>query len=319
MLTLDHAIADGMSGIFAMRDLMLALGCHGAKVELKLRPLKPTQPVESYFPKEMVGIRGWLKHIVFLVRTLRRDFTAKNVVPCTPDGCAPYDNCRMHLITREVVPHIYEKLRCCSKMHGITVNSLLLSAQVIASAVHHDITEPSTFTLGYDVNMRKRVTPAIEDQLGMFLSALVSAHVAHSRSDLITLAKDIHKAKEYSLRNNELYIGYPKFLQILNFLLFIFGTGPLGMKIYTGIYKSFPVNVMISNLGNLDIETQYGEYTIEKLGFSVSTSVWGLINLLVATLKGRMILNFTCLEPLISREHLCSIADKTIKVLEDNL
>ena len=316
MLTLDHAIADGRSGVFTMRDLMLALGC-GDTAGPRLMPLKPAKPVEGYFPKEMLGIRGWLKHIVFLARTLRNDFIAKNVVPCTPDEYAPYDGCKMHLITREVAPHNLEKLLSCAKMNGITINSLLLSAKVIATALHHGITEPSTFAVGYDVDMRKRVTPDIGDHIGMFLSAIMSSHMAHSGSDLISLAKDIQKAKETAERNNELFIGYPKFIQFLNSLLFLFGTGPLGVKVYTGIYKSFPLNAAISNLGNLDIETQYGNYSIEKIGFSVSSAVWGLINLFVSTLNGRMMLNFTCLEPLISREHLCSIADKIIEILEN--
>jgi NRPS condensation-like uncharacterized protein len=318
MLTLDHAIADGMSGIFAMRDLMLALGC-GDKAGPRLMPLDPAKPVEGYFPKEMLGIRGWLKHCVFLARTLRNDLTAKNVVPLAPDEYAPYDNCRMRLITREVAPHNLEKMLRFAKMNGITLNSLLLSAMVIATAVHHGITEPSTFTAGYDVDMRKRVTPAIGDHIGMFLSAVMSTHMAHSGSDLIALAQDIQRAKESSIKSNELFIGYPKFIQILNSLPFIFGTGPLGVKVYTGIYKSFPLNAAISNLGNLDIETRYGNYSIEKIGFSVSSAVWGLINLLVSTLNGRLIMNFTCLEPLISREHLCSFADKIIEILEDKI
>ena len=225
----------------------------------------------------------------------------------------------MHLITREVAPHNLEKLSSCAKMNGITINSLLLSAKVIVTALHQGITEPSTFAVGYDVDMRKRVTPAIGDHIGVFLSAIMSTHMAHSGSNLIDLAKDIQKAKESSMRNNELFIGYPKFVQFLNALLFIFGTGPFGVKVYTGIYKSFPLNAAISNLGNLDIQTQYGSYSIEKLGFSVSSAVWGLINLFVSTLNGRLILNFTCLEPLISREHLCSFADKIIEIMEDKI
>jgi hypothetical protein len=295
-----------MSGIFAMRDLMLALGC-GDKAGPRLMPLDPAKPVEGYFPKEMLGIRGWLKHCVFLARTLRNDLTAKNVVPLAPDEYAPYDNCRMRLITREVAPHNLEKMLRFAKMNGITLNSLLLSAMVIATALHHGITEPSTFT------------PAIGDHIGMFLSAVMSTHMAHSGSDLIALAQDIQRAKESSIKSNELFIGYPKFIQILNSLPFIFGTGPLGVKVYTGIYKSFPLNAAISNLGNLDIETRYGNYSIEKIGFSVSSAVWGLINLLVSTLNGRLIMNFTCLEPLISREHLCSFADKIIEILEDKI
>jgi NRPS condensation-like uncharacterized protein len=318
MLTLDHAIADGMSGIFAMRDLMLALGC-GDNAGSRLMPLEPAKPVEGYFPKEMLGICGWLKHIVFIARTLRNDLTAKNVVPCTPDEYASYDDCKMHLITREVAPHNLERLLGFAKMNGITINSLLLSVMVIATALDHGIAEPSTFSVGYDVDMRKRVTPAIGDHIGMFLSAIMSTHMAHSGSDLIALAKDIQKAKESSMRNNELFIGYPKFIQFLNSLPFLFGTGPLGVKVYTGIYKSFPLNAAISNLGNLNIETRYGNYSIEKIGFSVSSAVWGLINLFVSTLNGRLVLNFTCLEPLFSREHLCSFADKISEILEDKI
>lgn len=314
VLTLDHAIADGMSGVFAMRDLMLALGS-GDRNGSVLTPLDPAKPVEGYFPKEMLGIRGWMKHAVFLFRTLKNDLTAKNVVPCIPDEYAPYDACRMCLVTREVAPHNFEKLLSCAKMNGITINSLLLAAKVLATASLQGITEPSTFAVGYDVDMRKRVTPAIGDHVGMFLSAIMSSHVAHRETDLIALAKDINKAKEAAMRNCELFIGYPKFIQFLNSLLFIFGTGPLGVKVYTGIYKSFPLNAAISNLGNLDIETLYGDYSIEKIGFAVSSSVWGLINLFVSTLNRQMILNFTCLDPLISRGHLCSFADKIIEIL----
>ena len=318
MLTFDHAIADGMSGVFAVRDLMLALG-GGDKAGPKLMSLEPAKPVESYFPKKMLGIRGWLKHIVFLTRTLKNDFTAKNVIPVTPDEYAPYDDCKVHFVTREIAPHNLRKMIRFAKQNGITVNSLLLAAKLIAIALHNDITEASTFSVGYDVNMRKRVTQAIGDHIGVFLSAIMSTHMAHSGSDLIALAKDIQKAKAAAESNNELFIGYPKFIQFLNSLLYVFGSGPLGVKIYTGLFKCFPPHAAISNLGNLDIETQYENYSIEKIGFAISSAVWGLINLLVSTVNDRMVLNFTCLEPLFSKEHLCSFADKIIEILENNV
>ena len=84
MLTLDHAIADGMSGVFALRDLMLALGYRDDKTGSSLKPLEPAKPVEHYFPKDMLGLRGWLKHIVFFIKTIKNDFSAKNIVPCIP-------------------------------------------------------------------------------------------------------------------------------------------------------------------------------------------------------------------------------------------
>jgi NRPS condensation-like uncharacterized protein len=317
MLTLDHAIADGMSGVFAMRDLMLTMGC-GDKAGSSLMPLDPAKPVEGYFPKETLGLSGWMKHIAYVARTLKNDFTAKNVAPCVPDEYAPYDGCRIHLTSREVAPHRLEKLLRCAKSNGVTINSLLLSAKVIATASYQGITEPSTFSVGYDVDMRKRVAPPIGDHIGVFLSAIMSSHTAHSGSDPIALAKDIDKAKETSMRNSELFVGYPKFIQFLNSLLFIFGCGPLGVKVYTGIFKSFPLHAAISNLGNIDIETRYGNYSIEKIGFAVSSAVWGLVNLFVSTLNGRMILNFTALEPLISREHLSSLADRIMEILEKN-
>jgi NRPS condensation-like uncharacterized protein len=317
MLTLDHAIADGMSGVLAMRDLMRALE-GGDAAGSRLTPLEPAKPVEEYFPREMLGLRGWLKHMAFLARTQRNDLTAKNVVPCTPDAFAPYDACRVCLVPREIAPDSLERLVKYAKRNGITMNSLLLSAKVMATALHQGITTPSTFAVGYDVNMRKRVDPPVGDHIGMFLSAIMTTHVAHSGTDLIALARDIQNAKETAMGNSELFIGYPKFIQVLNALLFLFGTGQLGVKVYTGIYKSFPLNAAISNLGNLDIETRYGKYTIEKVGFSVSSSVWGLINLFVSTLNGRMMLNFTCLEPLVSREHLCSFADKIVEILESS-
>ncbi|HOS96312.1 MAG TPA: condensation domain-containing protein [Deltaproteobacteria bacterium] len=315
MLTMDHAIADGMSGILAMRDLLRALE-QGDEAGSRLVPLEHAKPVEGYFPRDMLGWRGWLKHVAFLARTLRNDLTAKNVVPCTPDAYAPYDECRVCLVTREVAPHKLERLANYAKRNGITMNSLLLSAKVLATAQHQGITTPSTFAVGYDVNMRKRVTPPVGDHIGMFLSAIMSTHTAHGGSDLIALAQDIQNAKEAAMRNGELFIGYPKFIQVLNALLFLFGTGQLGVKVYTGIYKSFPLNAAVSNLGNLDIETRYGKYSIEKAGFSVSSSVWGLINLFVSTLNGLMTLNFTCLEPLVSRAHLNAFADKIMEILE---
>ena len=76
MLTLDHAIADGMSGVFAMRDLMLALE-YGDKAGARLMPLDPLGPIEDYFPKEMLWNTRMAEAYIFYSQDIEKRFYRK--------------------------------------------------------------------------------------------------------------------------------------------------------------------------------------------------------------------------------------------------
>ncbi len=75
----------------------------------------------------------------------------------------------------------------------------------------------------------------------------------------------------------------------------------------------------LSNIGELDIRSDHGVFTVKKLCTAPSGSVVGTFLSVTATVGGRLGWDFVGMEPLYAKEHTERVADTAIEILKKNL
>lgn len=86
------------------------------------------------------------------------------------------------------------------------------------------------------------------------------------------------------------------------------------------IYKTFlshpnkaPVTLNVSNIGRIDIPSNYGLFQLEEISFVFTQAAFGgVFGAAITTFQDMMVLNFMFSEPSISKETIESLVNDTI-------
>ncbi len=321
ILTFNHVIADGMSGVYLARDLIQAAGHVRMDRENQalISKLEPTLAMEDCLPKWAKGIRGAFRFLLFSIRWMPKQIRAGAPTMPKPDADAPLKKRKAQLVPRVLEPATVEKLIERARRENTTVHCALAAALMMAIAQEKKLQKTAPFILASDVNMRKYLTPPMGEDLGCFISGVGTLNWAGTQTDFWRLAEEIRTSMQKSLDRRDMFIlGW--FIRLVNLTLRLFGTsGTKAEQKYIDALQMGTGGLSVSNIGALDIESRHGNLKIEKLGFAASPSVWAPIAFLPATLEGRMTLNCVGMAPIYSREHAGKIVDKTIEIFKDNL
>ena len=80
--------------------------------------------------------------------------------------------------------------------------------------------------------------------------------------------------------------------------------------------EMIPSTSGLTNLGKLNVRTNFGEFEVEAYHFSVGLTAAGSYMCSATSTQGRLNWNFMFSYPQFTREHACAVADETIKLLE---
>ena len=79
-----------------------------------------------------------------------------------------------------------------------------------------------------------------------------------------------------------------------------------------------PVTVALTNIGRIDIPSDYGLLKLEKISFIPAQAVFGgIFSAAVTTFQDTMILNFMFSEPSLSQEKIEILVDRTLSYIID--
>jgi Phthiocerol/phthiodiolone dimycocerosyl transferase C-terminus/Condensation domain len=317
LLTFHHSIGDGMSGAYLMRDLIGSAALASTDEDPGLPLLEPTKELDTYFPPWARGFSGRWKNMAFGVRTFAPMlYWGRPTVPVF-DRKAPFEQRKACILARTLSPETVGALHETARTNGTTLHGALLAAQVLAIARDRGLTEKRPFFVGSPVNLRSRLTPPVEEDVGFFVTMGVSINRCNADSEFWPLAREIRQSLWNCVERGDPFVfRYQQ--KDLSRISALTGIGPLGAKTYATLSSKLSAGGMgFSNIGRVSIEAVKGPFKIESLGFAASGSTFSPFVTFGATIESLTTWNFVGMEPLMGREHTRKIADLAVKILKE--
>lgn len=320
ILSFHHAIGDAMSGVYMARDLILTLSCLLNKKEPCLPHLPITQAMEYYFPNWAKSFRGIFKNQLFLLYLiLNRLRFGKPFLPKHEQWVPPSQRIP-HIASRTLDPDFVNTLIHQARMRQTTVHGALSSAFIIALAEDENLNECQSFFLGSDIDLRGNLVPPIGDDIGFFISGILTISRAGQSSNFWELAQQIRSLIMKRIESGDHFTGAHGLIRVTNFLYSLFGTGKLASRIYANhIDRTNPGMIVLSNVGDVSFNQDFTPLKIKTLGFASSFSCTSTLGLHVATLNGILTMNFVAMKPLYFNEKIQRIAERMIFILKQNV
>lgn len=314
--TYHHAICDGKSAIFLLRDIQQSLTQHSAGETVDLAPLKsvgyygdriPT--IENYAVGE--GLRTAWKTVKASARFLGSvglpmGLRNKNEVPLL--------NQRLIVEPRFLEPDLMKRIARKAKAEKTSVQCVLNAALSLAVAEDSPARFFHATSCTQVLDIREQLIPAVGEDCGCFVSGATSLHRLHRHQDFWQLTRDIHQRMLETLAT-PLPFFHPAMHE--SFALFGRMMGDSSMTRFSEmISKLHPEGLSVSNLGQVIIDVPKCPVRITEFAFATNTNVLNYFNTSAATFNGRMTWSFSGSSTL-GRERIAHIADRTVgKIIE---
>lgn len=304
IVTFHHAIADGISALHLMHEL---LSYYQQLVE-----------GSSISPMDSLPLLPSLEQLLkkCLSEMSAADFTQATPSQTSPsptlliEQTAPVVDRQTRLIPREFNQSLTSQIRSRCRDEQTTVHGALCAAMILACIQQLSSEVPVLVSCSSSVNLRASCSPQVEPgHLGCFISNITTTHHAEPNTNFWGLARECqskiyqlvhHKVPHYQASNAELLNKYQaSFLAQL-------AEHNMGRNTTTHV----------SNLGQWDLKASYGSIRLESFYFATGLSLVGTCFWLgTTTVNQKLFCTFTYTEPLISTKTAEALADSVIKVL----
>lgn len=313
LATLHHAIGDGMSGAYLMRDLVQACALAAEGRGVALPAIAEAGSLDERLPARTAGVGGWLNHLRFLGREgwlrLRhgRPFKVRPEVPAFAHSR------RARVLLRVLDAAATERLSARSRAEGTTVHGAL-SAAMILEVLGESGGGAGHVSFGSPANVRAQLSPPVGEQLGFYVSMVAFRAAVRASTPFWQLARAVRRQAEADLaRGAQLSI-----LRLMPPLASLLGMGTLPPR---GLVESWeervPTTSGLTNLGRLAIETHAGPFGIETCHFVACPSALGDFLATATSLHGHLDWNFIWADPVLSEPRATALADGAVARVQE--
>ena len=313
LLTFHHSLGDAMSGVYVIRDLISAAtkSLQGEDPSLPRLPLK--KAMEDYFPKWVFGIRGDLLLIKVLSHLMSLAIRRGLPKMPEPDDKTPYSKrlaeACVHILDEDRVRKIISR----SRRENTSVHGALGAAYVMSIARDRNSEKPIPVLIASDIDMRRFLAPDIADDFGFYISAIASIHQAGIKSDFWEVAREVRDVIDNGLESGEAFL-------LINTLAKqeaihkIIGLKVFGIKTIKRLLDlSSPEGLVLSNIGNIELDCPDTHLMVEELGFASTAP-----GTYAVSYRGKMILVFVWPTPQYSPEHIRRLSKMSVDILIEN-
>ena len=314
--TYHHAICDGKSAIFLLRDIKQSLAQMEAGEAAGLLSLPPVGYYGDRIPSiehyaENDGLRTAWKTVQASVKFMRRvglpmGLRNKHEVPLSEQ--------RLIVEPRFLEPELMKRIAKKAKAEKASVQCVLNAALSLAVAEDSPARFFHATSCTQVLDIREQLIPGVGEDCGCFVSGATSLHRLHGHTDFWQLTRDIHKRMLETLST-----PLPFFHPAMHESFAVFGRmmGESSMAKFSELIgKLHPEGLSVSNLGQVKIEVKNCPVRITEFAFATNTNVLNYFNTSAATFNGRMTWSFSG-SSMLGRDRIAIIADRSIdKILE---
>ncbi|MBD2524702.1 condensation domain-containing protein [Nostoc sp. FACHB-133] len=244
IITCHHAIADAMSAVYLLRDLLQAIGIPGSQQQIL-----PERPAYEYLTP--------------IAHTIQAPTGKPQLELVNPSQTIPPAKSRhFRLLAWSLSPEDTATLiRRCQQaqtsVHAAICAAFLLAiaqsshSQNDTKAQRLEQQQPVTLNCLTAINIRQFLTPPIEEDFGYYFTSSISAHTITPNLSLWDLAHVIKAHLNQKMSPNQIFAHLPEAQAFI-------ATHPSLDAIEYLFQELYRYDVLVSNLGQLHISTQYG-------------------------------------------------------------
>jgi hypothetical protein len=281
LLVSNHAILDGYSMAFLVRDLLeLCVTIDAGKpVEIAPPSSRIVPAVDQCLPERAHGPKPKGGPLTLIP------------TDATAPSAERHSRVEYLVVPAEAVRRLLDR----SREESTTVNGAMCAAGLLA--LRSVIDTDRELSLQTQVSVRGELVPPVSNEtVGSFISGVTTTHLAAQTTQFWDLAREArHRVSAALDRGDHLTILKGSFGA-----LHAFGLRFLGPRFNAGRI----VAINVSNSGNLPVPLVYGPRRIRELYALASQHVIGsMMQVAVWTVGGTMFIALTYVEPLLSRAH----------------
>lgn len=288
ILTCYHSIGDGLSVVYLLRDILQAVGIPDG--EQQILPKRPcfedlisdmavtSQDLSSQ--QENTSEPQAINQEVDNEDELSSEISAQsNISP----------NRRPRILSSSLSSAETTSLIECCKQEQTTVHAAICAAFLLA--IYDDSEQQSDFKCYSPVNIRRYLSPPIAEDFGYYFSFGLTSHTLTPDLTLWDLARTLKSQLDQQIAPDKIFERIPQMQALLS-------TNPSPSLMNQVLVEACSYDILVSNLGRLDIPQQFGDIQLQAVyGPTVTTYINSDRLVGVATLGDRMFFTFTYLEP----------------------
>jgi hypothetical protein len=319
-VTFHHAMGDGLSGAYLVRDLVQATAMAYQGQATVLAPLPPRPYLEKLFPARTRGIAGWLRYVELLGRAVAATWRHNGPQMLAADATLPLKDRRWHSVAFRLEVEFTRRLMAKARSERTTVSGALAAA--LALTVAHELggDKPAILNMGFPVNLRDSLVPQVEQECGAFATGITCLAAVGQHDAFWDLARSVNKSIKQSLRRDAQFLLVPKAWRVYRFLVRLASLacrGKDGLATFGGRRLPPVPMVSLSNLGRLKITCQHGPLRVETMGFMAGVSIMSRLYATALTLNDILYWHIGGVEPVLSRQHIEHLAETARAVLQE--
>lgn len=298
--TLHHAIADGLSSIKLHSEILNhCQKIMSGEIIQADPPLTTLPPVEELLPNWTKAFRGKIVNLTFLLKlALQELINPPKTLGFERYAAIPQRDC--YIIHKQINPEIMQNFIQKCRQEKTTVHSALCVAGMFTIAreiMNHNQKSVKISCLSH-VDLRQRLTPHIsEENLAALATSMLDFYTLKTHTSFWNLARKVKQNIDINIQSNDIF----KMVLIAKLLI----------KFCLFFPQKVAATVSLSNVGKVNIPTNYGDLKLEEISFAGSSSFYaGMFIMHAATFQEKMLLNFVFSHP--------SISQKTMELLVNN-
>ena len=310
MLTLHHAIGDGKSGAFALRDILAAATAEPGSC---LESLPSVAPIDQRLAPNAQGFRGRAGLFRFAATETWRDWTLGKASSPRFDQTPRCTERTTMVLAREFDPDWVSRVARRARAERTSVHGVLLAAIAMAIVDDHD-KDAIVVNVGSPIDLRDTLHPPAGEDVGYFVSLLPFRRRLSGREDIWQIAREIKAelvAGKAAGRDHVTAHALPLVASILR------GHTKSPTEFVHAWEDTVQSTAGLTNLGRLNIQTDYGSVVAEAVHFAVNTSALSAFVSTATSTSGRLNWNFQFTQPTFTREHAEALTDRMVARVEE--
>lgn len=319
LFTFHHAVSDGRSAIFVIRDLLQSLAQQERGQSAALLPLElmdyygdRIHTLRSYESWRQFGAtvsRTWKASWRFVSNVgLPKGIEKRSVIPSTEP--------KFMVEPRFIEADTMTKLIKRAKSEQVTIQCVLNAALSMAVAEDSPTQGIEATTCTQVLDVRDRLFPPVGEDCGLFVSGNTSMHRIREDTRFWDLARDIRVGLQASLDtplpffHPATHVSYARIARVLG--------NERASQFSKALGRIHPEGLCVSNLGRVKLEVPGSPLRLTAFAFATNTSILNYFNTSAASCEGRMSWSFSA-SSAVGREKLRKIADRSIALILEAL
>jgi hypothetical protein len=234
IVTCHHAIADGLSIAYLIRDIVQGLEAEAALV----KELSECPAMEQ-----------------LMTASSNVESSEQNSQPApeysTAVATRPRPHLRAALLSADLTQHLRDRCRAeQTSVHGA------ISAAFLLSLAGQQETWPTQLKCLSPMSMRSQL--AVGETVGLYIEFLLTTHQLRADSSLWEVARSLKSQLSEAMLPERLLAATPHRQAVM-------ATCPAAATVAEGMQQRYDYNLLVTNLGRLNLEQQFGSLRIAEL------------------------------------------------------